>query len=119
MRWRSVLMALTTLQLRPQPKETERSNGWREIRPARRLVNFSPVPQTIACSFTLAHQIRFRNKIPPAHVQRLPVLTTTFGDGVNRGVWDEMDAEPANQADTDCVVSRRNLVNGIESSGEN
>jgi len=34
--------------------------------------------------YTLARQIRFRNKIPPARVQRLPVLTTTFGDAVNR-----------------------------------
>jgi hypothetical protein len=33
--------------------------------------------------------------------------------------WDEMDAEPANQTDPDYIASRRNLVNGIESSGEN
>jgi hypothetical protein len=34
-------------------------------------------------------------------------------------IWDEMDAESTNQTDPDYVASRRNLVNGIESIGEN
>ena len=34
-------------------------------------------------------------------------------------IWDEIDAEPANQTNSDYVATRRNLVNGIESSGEN
>jgi hypothetical protein len=42
----------------------------RRVRP---LANCSPVPQAIACSLFLARQITFRNKIPPAGVQRFPV----------------------------------------------
>jgi len=34
-------------------------------------------------------------------------------------IWVEMDAEPANQTNPDYVGSRRNLLNGIKSSGEN
>jgi hypothetical protein len=34
-------------------------------------------------------------------------------------IWDEKDAEPTNQTDPDYAANRRNLVNGIESSGEN
>jgi hypothetical protein len=53
-------------------------------RPARPLANCSPVSQTIASSFIVACQIKFRNKIPTVGVLRRPVLITTFGDGAVR-----------------------------------
>jgi len=34
-------------------------------------------------------------------------------------ICNEMDGEPANKTDLDYVASRRHLVNGIESRGEN
>jgi hypothetical protein len=39
-------------------------------RPAWPLANCCPAAQAIACSFIVARQIRFRNKIPPARVLR-------------------------------------------------
>ena len=53
-------------------------------RPARLLANCCPVAQTIACSFIVALQIRFRNKIPIVGVLRRPVLIARFGDGAVR-----------------------------------
>src|SRR5260221_10485253 len=72
-RWGSLLMALTILQPQPEPKATRRSHGVVRNRPARHLANCCPVAQAIACSFILARQIRFRNKIPAVGVLRCPV----------------------------------------------
>jgi hypothetical protein len=43
-------------------------------RPARSLSNSYPVAQAIVCSFILARQTRFRNKIPAVGVLRCPLL---------------------------------------------
>ena len=45
------------------------------------MTNCCPVPQTIAYSFIVVRQIRFRNKIPKVGVMRRPVLIMSFGDG--------------------------------------
>jgi hypothetical protein len=45
-------------------------------RPARRLAKCCSVPQIVACSFILARQIRFRNKISTVGVLWRPVLIT-------------------------------------------
>jgi hypothetical protein len=71
-RWGSALIGLTALQWRPQPKARQRSQEVRN-RPARLLANYSPVPQAIACSITLARQTAFRNKIPAAGALRPPL----------------------------------------------
>jgi hypothetical protein len=47
-------------------------------RPAQRLVYCCPVARAIACSFILARQIIFRNKIPTVGVLRRPVLITSW-----------------------------------------
>jgi hypothetical protein len=62
-RWGSVLMDLDALQSQPELKTTPRSTEWWEIASTAPLVNCSPVPQAIACSFILVRQITFRNKI--------------------------------------------------------
>jgi hypothetical protein len=80
-RWGSFFMGLTALQPQSEPKAIPRSTEWCQIGQRRPLANCCPVPQAIPCSFILARQITFRNKIPTVGVLRRPVLITTFGDG--------------------------------------
>src|SRR6516164_11731049 len=77
-RWGSTFTDLTALQLHSEPKATPRS--YRVVRnpPAQRLAYCCPVAQTIACSFIVACQMTFRNKIPAARVLRRHLLITTF-----------------------------------------
>src|SRR6516165_8871874 len=59
----SVLIVLDALQLQPQPTATPPSHRVVRNRPAWPLANCCPAAQAIACSFIVARQIRFRNKI--------------------------------------------------------
>src|ERR1700747_2035587 len=56
-------------------------------RMARPLAYCCPVAQAIACSFILALQITFRNKIQSRRVPRRPLSFTTFDDGAARNVF--------------------------------
>ena len=67
----SVLIVLDALQPEREPKATLGSTEWCEL-PAQRLANCCPIAQEIGCSFILARQIRFRNKIPATCVCSVP-----------------------------------------------
>jgi hypothetical protein len=62
-------MALTALQPQSDPKGSPRhTSGAKSAGTA--LANCFPFAQAITCSFIVARQIRFRNKIPTAGVRR-------------------------------------------------
>ena len=71
-RWGSVLMGITALQPQSEPKATPRSTDWCEIGRQGPWQIVVHIAQATTCSFTLARQITFRNKIPVALVLRRP-----------------------------------------------
>jgi len=78
----SALTALTALPSHSEANATQQSHRAVRKRPAKRLANFCPVAQAIACPFILARQITFRNKIPALGVLRDRGLKTSLGTEV-------------------------------------
>jgi hypothetical protein len=77
-RWDSVFMDPTALQPQFERKPTARSTEWCKIGVHGTWQSCCPVPQTIACSFIVALQIKFRNKIPTLGGLPPPVFAGIF-----------------------------------------
>jgi hypothetical protein len=68
----STFMGLAVLPMQSEPETKPRPTDWCDIGQHDPLANCCLVPQTFVCSFTLARQFRFRNKIPTAGGLRRP-----------------------------------------------
>jgi len=74
-------MDLTVLQPQFERKPTALSTEWCKIGLHGTWQSCCPVPQTIACSFIVARQIKFRNKIPTFSGLSPPVAEGIFERG--------------------------------------
>jgi hypothetical protein len=82
-RWDSVLMGLTVLQPQSEPKATARSNDWCESAGTALGKLLSHCTSNCVCLYTiLARQTRLGTKFLPLVSCGVPVLITSFGDGL-------------------------------------